>query len=459
MFLLRSSRLWFSCQRCSTLLQIHVQNAAKDSVNPFFQATALSCVHSNSINTSCITEQQHSESSSSKISGSFYNAEQQKLQATVHKIIDTDINPFVDQWEAEGIFPAHKLFKQLGNAGLLGITKPTEYGGLGLGYKYNMALGEAMGRVNCGGVPMAVSVQTDMATPALAWFGSDALKREFLAPSIAGDLVSCIGVSESHAGSDVAGIKTTARIVGDDLILNGSKMWITNGAQADWMCCLANTSAPEGGPGGAHANKSLICVPMKEPGVRVARKLDKLGMRSSDTAEIFFDDVRLPVSNIIGEPGAGFMYQMMQFQEERMSIAVGMLSPLEMLIEETGKYARERQVYGKPLVSLQSVHFRLAELQTELEAFRALVYRAADLYVSGQNVTTLASMAKLKAGRLAREVTDTCLQFWGGMGFTNEVLVSRMYRDLRLVSIGGGADEVMLGIIAKNMGNMPSKRR
>jgi citronellyl-CoA dehydrogenase len=289
-----------------------------------------------------------------------------------------------------------------------------------------------------------------MATPALARFGSDAVRHEFLTPSIAGDYVACLGVSEVGAGSDVASIKTTARKDGDDYIINGGKMWTTNGTQADWICLLANTS-----DGAAHLNKTLICVPMKAKGVQVARKLDKMGMHSSDTAQVYFDDVRVPQRNRIGEEGKGFTYQMLQFQEERLWGAARALKGNERIIQATIDYTRERMVFGKPVLDNQVVHFRLAELQTEIELLRSLVYRACELYLAGQDVTKLASMAKLKAGRLGREVSDGCLQYWGGMGYMNETVVSRAFRDTRLSSIGGGADEIMLTILAKYMGTLP----
>lgn len=380
----------------------------------------------------------------------FYGDDHKELQKSLKKLIDTEINPHVDKWEAEGLFPAHEVFKKLGDAGFLGVTKPEEYGGLGLDYRYSVAMAEAMGTMHCGSIPMAVAVQTDMATPALARFGSDYLKKEFLVPSISGDFVSCLGVSEPGAGSDVASIQTTARRQGDDLIINGQKLWITNAWQADWMCLLANTSQ-----GPAHRNKSLICLPMDTPGIHLSKKIDKMGMRSSDTAQLFFEDVRVPAKNIIGGEGQGFTYQMLQFQEERLAAAALVLAPLEICIQSTIEYTRERKAFGQPLLNNQYLHFRLAELETELECLRSLIYRATDLYISGEDVTKLASMCKLKGGRLARVIPDACLQFWGGMGFTNEVLVSRFYRDMRLVSIGGGADEVMLSIICKLMGTLP----
>jgi len=380
----------------------------------------------------------------------YYEEEQKSMQKTVRKIIDDDINPFVDEWEASGQYPAKEVFKKLGNAGLLGVNKPIEYGGMGLDFKFSVALNEELGHITCGAIPMSIAVQTDMSTPALARFGSEHLKREFLQPSILGDVVSCLGVSEPGGGSDVASCQTTAKRVGDDLVINGQKMWITNAFQADWMCLLANT---QDGP--AHLNKSLICVPMNTPGVHLAKKLDKLGMRSSDTAVIYLDDVRVPATNIIGEPGMGFTYQMLQFQEERLACVALAMTPMEAIINQTIAYLRDRKAFGQPLLNNQYIHFRLAELLTDVEMLRAGLYRATESHVAGEDVTQLASMCKLKVGRLVREVTDSCLQYWGGMGFTNDVLVSRMYRDMRVVSIGGGADEVMLGIICKTMGILP----
>jgi citronellyl-CoA dehydrogenase len=300
---------------------------------------------------------------------------------------------------------------------------------------------------------MAIGVQSDMATPALSRFGSDALRREFLAPTVAGDMVVSVGVSEVGAGSDVSAITTTAKKVGGDYVIDGGKMWITNGTQADWICLLANT-----GDGPAHRNKSLICVPMKTKGVTVERKLKKLGMWSSDTAQIFFEGVCVPQSNRIGDEGAGFQYQMMQFQEERLWGAANAVTPMSNCIDWTVAYTRERMAFGQPLLDNQVVHFTLAELATEVEALRALVYRATEHYVGGEDVTKLASMAKLKAGRLSREVADKCLQFWGGMGYMWETRIDRFYRDARLLSIGAGADEVMLGIICKLMGTLPRAR-
>lgn len=379
-----------------------------------------------------------------------YTEEHHKLMDAINRFIQVEIEPYSDEWEEAGIFPAHELFKKMGNAGFLGINRPEAYGGMGLDYSYNIAAAEALGAVTAQGVSMGIIVQTDMATPALARHGSDTLRREYLAPAIAGDVVISIGVSETGAGSDVASLKTRARKDGGDYIIDGSKMWITNATQADWICLLANTS-----DGPAHKNKSLIVVPLREngklrPGIQM-KKIRKLGNWSSDTAQIFFDGVRVPQSNRIGEENMGFIYQMEQFQEERLAAAARRLGAVH-LITEVADYLRQRVAFGKPLLDNQYIQFKLAELKTEVEALRGLIYMAAEKYIAGEDVVELASMAKLKAGRLAREIADWCVQFYGGMGYTWENRAARAYRDSRLGSIGGGADEVMLSIIAKKMG-------
>jgi citronellyl-CoA dehydrogenase len=380
-----------------------------------------------------------------------FTDQHRQLEDTVVRFVENEINPHVPEWEAAEQFPAHEVFKKLGQLGLLGVKYDEAYGGLGLDFSYSMVMAEALGLAHCGGVPMAIGVHTDMCTPALARFGSEDLKKEFLAPSIAGDLVGCLGVSEPGGGSDVAAVKTNAKSDGGDYVINGAKMWITNGMQADWCCLLANTS--DGPP---HKNKSLIVVPMNSPGI-TRQKIKKIGMNSSDTAQLFFDNVRVPKRNLIGQEGLGFTFQMMQFQEERLWGAASSLKGLDRLIDLTIDYTRERKTFGKSVLDNQVVHFRLAELRTEVEALRSLTYRAVEAYAGGKDVTKLASMAKLKCGRLSREVTDACLQYWGGMGFTWDNPISRAYRDSRLVSIGGGADEIMLGIICKLEGTLPGK--
>ena len=388
-----------------------------------------------------------------------FTPEHKALRKSIEAFVEKEINPYADQWEEEGDFPTRELFKKLGDQGLLGITRDPEYGGMGLDLSYTIVMAEALGRAHSGGVSLAIGVQTDMCTPALANFGSDELKRNFLAPSIAGDMIGCIGVSEPGGGSDVAALKTTARKDGDDYVINGQKMWITNGTKADWMCMLANTS--EGKP---HKNKSLIIVPMDAPGIHIEQKLEKMGMRTSDTALIFFDDVRVPQSHLIGPmEGLGFMQQMAQFQDERIWGAANAVAGLEEGLKLTTEYLHQRHTFGQPLMSNQFIHFKISELSTEVQALKALTYRAAELHAEkgsmDMEVVRLASMAKFKAGRLSREVLDWCVQFHGGMGYMLEARINRMYRDVRLISIGGGADEIMLGVIAKLEGNLPSLKK
>ncbi len=382
-----------------------------------------------------------------------FTEQHEQLRDTVAKFITQEINPYVEEWEAAGEFPSHALFKKMGDLGLLGLRWPEEFGGAGLDMSYSMVMAEELGLINCGGVPMAIGVHTDMCTPALANFGSDELRREFLTPSISGDYVGCLGVSEPGGGSDVAAVATKAVSDGDDYVITGTKMWITNGMKADWCCLLANTS--DGKP---HENKSLIIVPMNETGI-TRQKIHKIGMHSSDTAQLFFDEVRVPKRNRIGDEGAGFLYQMLQFQEERIYGAASSLKALDRQIDLTIEYTRERKTFGTPILDNQVVHFRLAELRTEVEALRSLTYRAVEDFIAGKDVTKLASMAKLKTGRLSREVADTCLQYWGGMGYTADNPIARAFRDGRLVSIGGGADEIMLGIIAKLEGTLPRRKK
>ena len=302
-----------------------------------------------------------------------FTDEHQQLRRTVRDFVEKEINPQIDEWEKAGAFPAHELFKKAGKLGLLGINKPEAYGGMGLDYSYQMCATEEMGNCRGGAIPMALGVQTDMATPALARWGTDELRKEFLTPAIAGDVVTSIAVSEAGGGSDVAAIKTVAKKDGSDYLISGSKMWITNAAQADWMCLLVNT-----GEGAVHQNKTLVIVPTKLKGLEIGPKIDKLGMRASDTCPVFFDNVRVPQRNRIGEEGMGFMMQMVQFQEERLCGAIGSVRGMDRTIEATIAYCRERETFGQPLINNQVIHFKFAELKTEVELLRSLCYRAVE---------------------------------------------------------------------------------
>ena len=363
-------------------------------------------------------------------------------------------NRMLRNGKPHAFFPAHDLFKKMGSLGLLGLTYPEAYGGGAVDYWYQAVMLEEIGRAGCAGVPMAIAVQTDMATPALAAHGSEALKQRYLIPAIAGEMVAAIAISEPDAGSDVAAIRTSATSDGDDYLINGSKMWITNGTQADYLTLLARTSNERGFHG-----MSLIIVPTDTPGFSVSRKLEKMGNHASDTAILTFDNVRVPQTNRIGAEGMGFILQMQQFQKERLAGTLMALSGMEEAIKLTINYCRERHTFGKPLIDNQWIHFRIAEMLTEVEALRQLTYHCVRLLVAGEDMTKEVSMAKLKAGRLAREVADTCVQFHGGMGYVEEYPIARYYRDARLLSIGGGADEIMLGIIAKYEGILPDVRK
>jgi citronellyl-CoA dehydrogenase len=369
--------------------------------------------------------------------------EHEQFRKVVRDLVENEINPHVDEWEAAGTFPAHELFPKLAAIGALGLEYDQEFGGQGADHSFTVVLAEELGRADCAGVPMAIAVQVAMATPALARFGSAELKRAYLEPALRGAMVCSIAVSEPDAGSDVAGIRTRAVRDGDDWVVNGRKMWITNGTQADWLCLLARTS-DEGG----YAGMSMIVVPTATPGFSVGRKITKMGNRSSDTAELVLEDVRVPVSNTIGEIGRGFQQQMVQFQDERMIGAYMAVSGARRAIDRTIDYLRVREAFGKPLLANQHLQYRLAELVADTDVLIEYCHAAADRIVAGEDVTRMATIAKLKAGRLVREVGDVAVQYHGGMGYAEDMWVERYFRDARLVSIGGGADEVMLRVLS-----------
>lgn len=374
-------------------------------------------------------------------------SEHQQFRQVVRSIVENEINPHVDEWENAGIFPAHELFPKLAAVGALGLEYAPEVGGQGADHLFTLVLAEELGRADCAGVPMAIAVQTSMATPALAEFGSADLQQRYLAPALRGEMVCSIAVSEPDAGSDVAGLRTRAVRDGNSWVINGRKMWITNGTQADWLCLLARTVEPGEEPETGYSGMSMIVVPTDVPGFGVGRKIEKMGNRSSDTAELVFDNVRVPVSNVIGEVGRGFQQQMAQFQIERLVGAYMAVSGSRRAIDRTMEYLRVREAFGKPLLANQVIQYRLAELIAEIDVVQQYCYAAADLLVSGEDATRMATIAKLKAGRLVREVADACVQYHGGMGYAEEMWVARYFRDARLVSVGGGADEVMLRII------------
>jgi len=374
-----------------------------------------------------------------------FTAEHEQFRSTVRQVVEREIDPHIDEWEEAGIFPAHELFPKLAAVGLLGLEYDPEYGGQGADHSYTVIFGEEVGRAGCGGVPMAISVQTDMATPSLHRFGTHELKQRYLAPAIRGEMVAAIAVTEPDAGSDVAGIRTRAVRDGDEWVINGSKLYITNGTQADWLCLLARTSEDETG----YRGMSQVVVPTDLPGFSVSRKLDKLGNRSSDTAELSFVDLRVPVANTIGEIGRGFQQQMAQFQNERMIAAYMSIGGMQVAVDRTIEYVKQRHAFGHPLADNQHIQFSLAELVAEIDVARAYNHTCAEAYMRGEDTTRHATIAKLMTGRLNRKVADTCIQLHGGIGYMEETWTARFFRDSRLLSIGGGADEVMLRVLAQ----------
>jgi len=366
------------------------------------------------------------------------------FRAMVRQYVEDKVNPRIPEWEDAGIMPLHEIFADMAALGMLGLEYDPAYGGQGADHVYTLVLAEEFGRCDHGSLPMALGVQVDMATPSLARFGTHEQKERFLRPALEGRMVASIAVSEPDHGSDVAGIRTRAVRDGDEWVINGSKMWITNSVQADWLCLLARTS-DEGG----YAGMSQIIVPTDTPGFSVSRKLDKLGMRASDTALLSFDDCRVPVAFTIGAIGKGFQQQMAQFVVERMWGAYAVVGACDLALERTAAYLRERSVFGEPLLAKQYIQFKLAELAAEVDLLRAYNRSIAEAYQRGEDTTRQATIAKLTAGRLVRRVADECLQFHGGIGYVEETWTARFFRDNRLTSIGGGADEVMLQVLAR----------
>ncbi|MFC7275875.1 acyl-CoA dehydrogenase family protein [Paractinoplanes rhizophilus] len=370
------------------------------------------------------------------------NEDHSAFRDSVRRFVDTEVNPHVDAWEAAGRAPLHDLFPKAAALGLLGLEYDPEYGGEGADPSFQLVAAEEYGRMHAGGVGMAIGVQAMMATPSLHEFGSPSLKEEFLRPAIAGTAVAAIAVTEPDTGSDVSRLRTRAVRDGDDWVITGRKVFITNGAQADWLCLLARTS-DEGG----YRGMSQIVVPTAD--VRVARTFDKLGNRCSDTAELVLDEVRVPVANTIGAVGRGFQQQMRQFVTERMFAAYTTAGQCQYALDRTREFVHQRSVFGRPLADRQYVAFRLTELQAEVDLLRSHNLQTCEALMAGEDITRMATVAKLKAGRLIREVADWCLQFHGGAGYLEETWTARMLRDVRLTSIGAGADEVMLQVLAR----------
>ncbi len=371
--------------------------------------------------------------------------EHEAFRETVRKFTEEQMRPRARDFDAAGRIDK-SLFKQMGDLGMLGLRYDPAYGGSGLDWSFSAVMHEELGRSDNAGATLAISVHTEMATPSLAQFGSDDLKRAYLAPAIAGDTVSAIAVTEPDAGSDVAGIKTRAVRDGSDWVIDGSKIYITNAANADWLCLLAVTD-PDAGYGGF----SQIIVPTDTPGVRYDL-LDKIGNWGSDTGQFYFEGVRVPVANTIGEVGRGFQQQMMQFQDERLVACITALSAMELLWDETKKWTDERVLFGKPLSKMQNTQFKMAELWVQMQAARELNLSAVRRLVDGKDATTLITAAKVFTVGVCMRVASECMQLHGGYGYMKESMAGRAFVDTRLGGIGGGSDETMLQYLAKQLG-------
>jgi citronellyl-CoA dehydrogenase len=377
----------------------------------------------------------------------YFTKDHHMVRQALGDFVKKEVNPNVDQWEADGIAPLKDLFKKMGKLGFLGIRYDPRYGGQGLDYWYDTIFLEELGHIKALGLSVAIAVQTHMATPAINEFGSEDLKKRYLKAAIEGEMIGAIAVTEPDAGSDVAALATTAKKDGGDFVINGSKIYITNGTQADFFTLLARTREEPG-----YHSFSLLVVPASLPGVKVGRKLEKLGTHISDTAELFFDNVRIPARNLIGKEGEGFIYQMKQFQHERFALLPFAYVAARDIIDMTVEHIRKRVVFGKPLITRQVLRHRLANWLTEIECLKQFVYHIVRMKEAGLDATKEISMGKVVAGKLLTEVADGCLQMYGGLGFMNEMLISRYYRDARGLPIAGGAEEVMLDYITQMEG-------
>ncbi len=375
----------------------------------------------------------------------FFTAEHEAFRKSVRAWVEKELTPHSLEWDRAGIFPK-EVFKQAGELGFLGCNHDPKYGGSGLDYWYVTAFAEALAHSHNAGVNMALMVQSQMATPIINEIGTDEQKREFLAPALAGEKIAALGVSEPGAGSDVANLKTTAKRVGDEYVINGSKMWITNGTRADFITLAVRTGAA--GYGGV----SLLTFPTDTRGFSVSKKLDKIGNLSSDTAILFFEDCKVPVRYLLGEENEGFYHVMTNFQGERLTAAILAVAAMEMMVADAIKYGHEREAFGRPLIKFQVWRHKFVELLSQIEAAKRLTYHAVELFDKKENPVKEISMAKLVAGDLAQRVAYDCQQFYGGMGYIEETAVARAWRDIRLITIGGGTSEIMKEIISKLSG-------
>ena len=375
-----------------------------------------------------------------------FTEEHEVFRASVRQFVESELEPHAEEWEREGHFPDW-VFKRMGDLGFLGVRYPEEYGGQAGDWGHSIVVAEEMARCGSGGVGMAVAVQSEMATPPIFQFGTEEQKRRYLVPAVKGEKIACLGITEPNAGSDVASIETTSRRDGDHWVINGRKTFITNGVRADF-CVLVTRSDKEAG----HQGFSLFVVDRDTPGFTVSRELEKLGMHSSDTAELVLDGVEVTGDQLLGQEGRGFIEIMWELQGERLIGVAGSVAGAQLVFDKTLEYAKERRAFGRPIGTFQVNRHRFATMATELEAARQLTYDTALAWERGQYTVREISMAKLYAGLVANRVVNECLQVFAGHGYASGSGIERAWRDARLIRIGGGTDEVMREVISRTMG-------
>lgn len=377
---------------------------------------------------------------------SYFTVEHEELRQSIRKFVETELAPHAEEWEAEAYF-ADWVFPRMGELGYLGLHYPVEYGGQGGDYFASVVLSEEMARSRCGGLGMAVGVQTDMATPPVLKFGTEEQKQNYLVPAIKGEKVACLGITEPNAGSDVQNVQTWAKRDGDDWIINGSKIFITNGIRADFITLVVRTDRGRGFDG-----VTLFLVDCNTPGFIRSRKLEKVGMLASDTAELAFEDMRVPGNAVLGEVGQGFYNIMWELQGERMIGAAGAIAGAQLTFDATLEYAKQREAFGKPIGHQQVIKHMLVDMATKIELAREYNYSIAKRFGEGEYPVKEISMAKLVSGQVAHEIADTAMQIWGGAGYMADNPVQRAWRDTRLIRIGAGTDEIMKEVIGKSLG-------
>ena len=373
-----------------------------------------------------------------------FTEEHEMLRRSLRGFIEKEMAPHADEWEQKGDFPHREIFKKFGELGFLGMNVPEEYGGAGFDFVSTIVFAEEMVGCLSGGVASSIGLHATIALPYLKDLGTEEQKQKYLVPGVRGELIGALGVTEPGAGSDVGAIGTNAVKDGDSYVINGSKIFITNGGIADFVILAVKTDKEAG-----YQGITLFLVDTDTPGFVVSRKLDKLGWRAGNTAELAFEDVRVPKSALFGEEGMGFYQIMMHFQEERLFMAIGAVAEAQKALDLAIQYSKEREQFGRPIAKFQVTRHKIADMATEIEAARQLVYNTTRMYIEGENPQVEVGMCKLYACEMATRVINQALQIFGGYGYMMEYPIQRLWRDSRIGPIGGGTSEVQREIIGR----------